>query len=259
MSKYHLEVVSRIPPRDTGKPPLLFIHGAFTAAWCWDEHFLPYFCEAGYPAYALSLRGHGGSEGRVYLNAFSIHDYVEDVASVARNLPGSPVMIGHSMGGFILQKYLHQHEVPGAAMLCSVPPQGLLASSMDLLFTSNTMEQFMRPDHLTLESVELPFAQPIDEQDLVRFQQLFQPESQRAMWDMAMFGLGSGLAQRQPHPPMLVVGAACDKVISPASAEMVAKAYGVGYEIFPELGHGVMLEKGWQQVADSILNWLKGL
>ena len=41
--------------------PLLFVHGAWHAAWCWDEHFLGYFADRGYRAVALSFRGHGDS------------------------------------------------------------------------------------------------------------------------------------------------------------------------------------------------------
>ena len=43
------------------KPQLIFIHGSFHASWCWAEHCLPHFASAGYPCYALSLRGTGGT------------------------------------------------------------------------------------------------------------------------------------------------------------------------------------------------------
>ena len=38
-------------------PPLVFIHGSFHAAWCWVEHWLPFFSDSGYDCYALSLLG----------------------------------------------------------------------------------------------------------------------------------------------------------------------------------------------------------
>jgi pimeloyl-ACP methyl ester carboxylesterase len=41
--------------------PLLFVHGGWHAAWCWDEHFLDFFAERGFHAVAVSLRGHGRS------------------------------------------------------------------------------------------------------------------------------------------------------------------------------------------------------
>jgi pimeloyl-ACP methyl ester carboxylesterase len=41
--------------------PLLFVHGAWHGAWCWDEYFLDFFAGRGYRALAVSLRGHGNS------------------------------------------------------------------------------------------------------------------------------------------------------------------------------------------------------
>ena len=58
-----LEVVSRYPSKGKRCTPLLFVHGAFSAAWIWSEHFLDWFSERGWPVHAVSLRGHGGSEG----------------------------------------------------------------------------------------------------------------------------------------------------------------------------------------------------
>lgn len=57
-----LEVRRRTPQGATSRPNLLFAHGLGHGAWCW-EHWLPAAAEAGYPAFAVSLRGHGGSEG----------------------------------------------------------------------------------------------------------------------------------------------------------------------------------------------------
>ena len=130
-----LEVICRAPAGAARPTPLLFVHGAYTAAWCWDENFLPWFAEQGYAAYAVSLSGHGASRGRAYLDSFSIADYVADVAEVADKLPSPPVLIGHSMGGMVIQKYLEKFSVPGAVLMSSVPPQGLLGSAFGLAFS----------------------------------------------------------------------------------------------------------------------------
>lgn len=36
-------------------PPLVFVHGSYHAAWCWAEHWFPFFSQSGYDCYALSL------------------------------------------------------------------------------------------------------------------------------------------------------------------------------------------------------------
>lgn len=58
-----LEVITEHSQLLSHSTPLLFIHGAWHGAWCWEK-FLSYFAEHGYESHALSLRGHGNSEGR---------------------------------------------------------------------------------------------------------------------------------------------------------------------------------------------------
>jgi len=36
---------------------LVFVHGSYHAAWCWAEHWFPFFSQSGYDCYALSLLG----------------------------------------------------------------------------------------------------------------------------------------------------------------------------------------------------------
>lgn len=51
-------------------PPLVFVHGSFHAAWCWAEHWFPFFSEHGFDCYALSLLS------QVFNFPFYIFDYV---------------------------------------------------------------------------------------------------------------------------------------------------------------------------------------
>ncbi len=120
-----LEIISKYPSGSTHSTPLLFVHGACHAAWCWDVHFLDYFVQHGFATHAVSLREHGKSEGQGKLRWTRIADYVEDVATTGQ-LPSSPVLIGHSMGGFIIQKYRENNSAPAAVLLASVPPTGIL-------------------------------------------------------------------------------------------------------------------------------------
>ena len=106
-----LEVIDKGRSTDEHPVPLLFVHGALHAAWCWDEHFLDFFAAQGYRAIAVSLRGHGKSPGGERLRWTRIQEYADDVGQTAAQLPTEPVLIGHSMGGFVVQKYL-EHTPP---------------------------------------------------------------------------------------------------------------------------------------------------
>ena len=98
-----LEVFSCLPARKTNRPPLLFVHGAFAGGWMWTETFMPFLAKAGCPCYALSLRGHGGSDGREHIDWHSINDYVDDVAAIVDWLGEAPAVVRRSVGGFIVE------------------------------------------------------------------------------------------------------------------------------------------------------------
>ena len=258
-----LEVITRSPRgRPADAPPLLFIHGAYTGAWCWDEHFLPYFAEAGYTSHALSLSGHAGSRHKRLLDTCSIDDYVADVAEVVAALPEPPVLIGHSMGGMVVQKYLERATAPGAALLCSVPPQGLMGSMFGLLLTKPhllaDLNRVLNGEDVELDSLrEALFHQPMDDATLLRYYRLCQPESHRAIWDMTLFHLPQPALMHRP--PMLILGAEHDRLIPPWQVTMTATTYGERADIVPDIGHGLMLEPGWQDVAVRLERWLARL
>src|ERR1700694_3612223 len=114
-------------------PPLLFVHGAWHGAWCWEEHFLRYFADRGWSVKAIDLRGQGSAPGRKRLRWTRIADYVTDLAEAADSLPEPPVVIGHSMGGLVVQKYLESHTAPAAVLVASVPPAGALMTTLRFL------------------------------------------------------------------------------------------------------------------------------
>lgn len=261
-ARRRLEVLHR-PPAGKARPqPLLFVHGAYTGAWCWDEHFLPFFAQHGYSAHAVSLSGHGGSEGRDMLDSLRLHDYVDDVADTMANLPAAPVLIGHSMGGLVVQKVLERMSAPGAALLCSVPPHGLAPSMLSmmlrqpaLLLALNAILGGREPE---LEQVRAAlFHQPVDDTRLLRYVRRCQPESMRALWDMTAFDLPH--TRRMRTVPLLVAGAGEDRLIPPDEVEAGARTLGMTATIFPGLGHAVMLERDWQPVAQHVLDWLEAL
>ncbi len=254
-----LEVISRYPSTGKKCTPLLFVHGAFTAAWTWSEHFLEWFAERGWPAHAVSLRGHGGSEGHEQLGNWGIDHYVADVMQVVEELGAPPVLIGHSMGGFVVQKCLEQHSFPAAVLMCSVPPKGLIASSMSLLWSRpdllGNLSQLMTGGPVDIDGLkDALFAQPASLSDLQRYLLLSQMESQRAIWDMTMFNLVKP-DHLQPVPK-LIIGAELDHIIPANQVRDTAETYGVEPVIFPGMGHGLMLERDWEHVASVMNDWL---
>jgi len=255
-----LEVYDAKPEQPRSQTPLLFIHGAHAGAWTWVDHYLPWFAAQGYRSYALSLRGHGGSHEHELLHWQSIADYIDDVLHITDWLEETPVLIGHSLGGFVVQKALERRYAKGAVLMCSAPPQGMLASQFHLLFNhpsglvdlNQIVEAGKKDPHLLRDML---FAEPIDDADLNRYLLRLQPESHRAIWDISIFHQ-AGLASLQ-RPPMLILGAEKDNVVSPFLVQSTAHTYGLPCKIFRGMGHALTHEKSWQRVAETIRTWLE--
>jgi pimeloyl-ACP methyl ester carboxylesterase len=240
--------------------PLLFVHGAWHGAWCWDEHFLDFFADKGYRALAVSLRGHGNSPTSKALRSCSIADYVDDVAAVADSLPTRPVVIGHSMGGLIVQKYLESHEAPAGVLVASVPPRGIAGflvrymkqhpwRFVTALITGKASAMFG-----TAEAVrEKFFCARTPESTVAHCAARVQNESRRVTLDASLLNL--------PRPtrvtaPVLVLGAEHDDCFTTDEVRATASAYRTDAEIFSGIGHDMMLEPEWRAVAERIHAWI---
>jgi pimeloyl-ACP methyl ester carboxylesterase len=255
-----LEVIDKGSCSEPHPLPLLFVHGAWHAAWCWDEYFLDFFADRGYRALAVSLRGHGNSPSPKTLRSCSLADYVDDVESVTDSLPTTPVLIGHSMGGFIVQKYLEAHQAPAGVLLASTPQRGSFAFNMRLMrrhpwlftkasITGNALLPVGTPE-LARESF---FSARVPESDVVRYAARLNGESQRVGLD-AMWMLPR---PKRVTTPLLVLGGECDRSILPKEVRATANAYRTEAEIFPDMGHDMMLEPEWAAVAERIHAWLE--
>jgi pimeloyl-ACP methyl ester carboxylesterase len=255
-----LEIIKEVPLFHARSTPVLFVHGMSHAAWCWAEYFLPYFAQHGYVSHALSLRGHGGSEGREQLRWTSLDEYVSDVVQVISLMEQPPVLVGHSMGGMIVQKYLESSDVPAAVLMASALPRGVAQATLrvalrhPLVFFKANLTMSMMPmlgaPQLAQEAL---FSADMPEDKVMSYFSRLQDESYRAYLDM--MGLSLPRVGRV-KTPILVMGAADDRLISPAEVEATARAYRTQAVIFPGMAHDMMLEAGWQAVADRILGWL---
>ncbi|MGH2627382.1 MAG: alpha/beta hydrolase [Anaerolineales bacterium] len=255
-----LEIIDRRAEGAAHETPILFIHGAWHGAWCWDEHFLRYFSRHGYPAHALSLRGHGGSQGRERLRWTSIADYVSDVAQAAGRLARPPVVVGHSMGGHVVQKYLETHPAPGAVLLASVPHYGVLPATVrfalrhPVAFARANLTLSLYPLVATTDlKREAFFPKNMPQAEIEQYAGLIQDESYRAFLDMVILNLPR---PRRVTAPVLVIGGDEDGLFRTGEFGATASAYGTTAVIQPGAAHDLMLGSSWQIVADVILAWL---
>ncbi|MCX9192568.1 alpha/beta hydrolase [Carbonactinospora thermoautotrophica] len=247
------EMISRLPDEPTGKPPLLFVHGLGQGAWVFDEHWLPYAAERGFPAHAVSLRGHGGSAGRERLRRTLLRDYVHDVMQAIVSLPTRPVLVGHSLGAVVVQQVLARYPARAGVLVAPVGIGHGFDTAAKLL--ADRPGDFL---HGVLGG-SLP----------LRPGQLFRElDAAAARRYAARTGRESPLVQyqlmlpRRPEPPrggapVLVVGSPHDRLISVRTLRRTARFYGTEPVLFPGFGHALMLEPRWREPLDAILDWVE--
>jgi alpha-beta hydrolase superfamily lysophospholipase len=74
---------------------------------------------------------------------------------------------------------------------------------------------------------------------------------------MLAFNLPRPKRVQARHPmPVLVLGGTADRIFPPREVQQTARAYGTTATIFPAMPHDMMLDPGWQTVADHIRDWL---
>jgi pimeloyl-ACP methyl ester carboxylesterase len=238
---------------------ILLVHGAWHGPWCWDR-FAARLAERGHDVRAVRLRGHDQRRGRIW---HRVRGYVDDVTIAAAGLAEAPVLVGHSLGGLVVQKYLERHRAAGGVLLASIPPSGSIgitariAVRHPVVFAKANLSLSLRPLIGTPALVrELFFTVDTPEPIVDECGARLQDESYLAYLDTLAFVLAR---PRRVAAPMLVLGAERDGIITVNEVRRTARAYGIGAEIFSGIGHDMMLDAGWERVADRIDGWVRDL
>lgn len=246
----------RVTPERATHDPVLFVHGYFADATVFSE-WLPHFAARGTPAFAVNLRGRGGSRPGTNLGRASIEDFVEDASSVARHL-GCPAVVGHSMGGLIAQRLAERGDVRAAVLLTPAPPRGITILSLRLaikqlkylsaIFTSG----LVHPDREDLRDIVFNRVPETDQQTWL---ERMIPDSGRAARDMSITGVPVDAAR--VRCPVLAFTAEEDRFVPKGIVERIARRYGAPLRVMSGHAHMLPVEPGWQVIADTVAEWLE--
>lgn len=249
----------RMEAEGTKRGELLFVHGAWSSTWYWEEHFMPFFATAGFDVVALNLRGHGDSEGRLRLS--TINGYVDDVAAIAATLM-NPVIVGHSMGGLIAQHYAARHPVRGLALLASVPPWGAWSALWAVIRYSPakliacTLAFDLKPIVADRDLARLLlFSREPSVRDMDHLLHHLGPESYLAFLGMLFQRVTRSLPD---HVPRIVLGAERDALFPLTTVRATARALNTEARLIPECSHMLTIEHRWRDAAKAMLAWLDG-
>ncbi len=252
------------------RPPILFVHGMMQTGSCW-KNYQPVFEAAGYACHAPDLRYHHLSQKDApdyRLGTVSLRDYVADLKAFINTLPAPPIVIGHSMGGLLVQQLAAEGIVKAVVALTPAPPSNIWAVALSPLriFSENilTMNFWDKPFKSSFASASFGFlhqlslpAQQDGYADMVH-------ESGRVLSEIAFPQLDKSKASHVEvsavQCPMLFVGGKLDRATPAASVRKTAQLYPQAiYKVYPQLAHWVLGEAGWEEVAQDVLTWINNL
>jgi len=255
---------------------IVAIHGMWGHGRMW-ENWRGVLEARGHTVIAPTLRHHDMDpagpvpEG---LATVGLQDYADDIEAQIADIEVPPVLVGHSMGGLIVQILAARGRGRAAVFLTPAPPAGWPAfvetsqppvtrtffRSMvgSALFTfrphkpSLATALYSCMHRLPREQAEAEYARLV-------------PDSGRALFEIGFWYLdrtrhGSRVDPDAIKCPTLTVGCGLDRITPAASVRATARRYtrrGGEYREYPDNAHWVIGEPGWERIAEETAQWIE--
>lgn len=218
---------------------------------------------AGFDVFAYDHRGHGGSQGRRgtlrdFAHLLADLDLALDVAEAEHAAPGPPFLIGHSMGGLVVLRWIQTRRRPLSGVVLSAP----------WLATKVTLPERIASRLLERIAPDLVLTRDLDPGKLTRDE-----EKQRALAEdpLKHRSISAGLyaemrdAQREalagspdPDLPLLVLLPGDDPITDVDAARSYAERLPGPVEIddIPGARHEPFQDLGREELFARVAGWL---
>ena len=250
---------------------VLFITGAFVSNSCWDE-WRKYFEAEGYSTIAPAWPHKDATAEELrnrhpdpFIAGNRLSMLVDHYESIARQLPGKLILIGHSIGGLTVQLLLQRGIGDAGVAIHSVPPQGVFTFKLSFLkagwralgfFTSAKKSYLM-----SYTQWQYAFTNGMDsEAQTESYYQYAIPESKLIVRDTIT--AAAKINFNKPHAPLLFVAGSNDHSIPASLNYSNYRKYRhsnsvTEYKEFSGRNHFVLGQPTWKENADHILEWLR--
>lgn len=262
------EAVDVAPPPD--KPLVLFVHGMHMTGASW-AHWQERFEAAGFDTLAPSWPGREGEPAALRdapdarLRELTLTEVVGMYRDVlAEQGERDVVLVGHSMGGLVVQLLLQEGDAAAAVAVDPAPPDGVNCFKWSFLKSNRRiLAPTKAPLNPPFRWFWYAFANTLPEAAARQaFETYVVPESR-------LVGKGSrsraaAIDFDADHPPLLLIAGDADHIIPPSLVDKVARRYEASPGAtdllhFEGRGHWIVAEPGWEEVADAVVGWIEGL
>lgn len=251
------------------KPAIVFIHGLFVNPKSWGD-WKTYFESKGYTCYTPANPSHEGDPKALReninpdLTKVNFEDVVMNIANFIDTLPTKPIIIGHSLGGLVVQKLISMDKAIAGITIDGAAPQGIITTEWSFWKSNFTVINFLKGNSAfepTKEWFHYTFCNTMSREasDKV-FDELVVPESRNiARGTLKSF---AKIDFKKPHNPLLIIAGEKDHIIPVSLNKKNFEAYSdtssiTEFKEFKDRGHYTCGEQNWEEVADYILDWLK--
>jgi pimeloyl-ACP methyl ester carboxylesterase len=243
---------------------VVFVHGMWSQRSVWDT-WLPAFVERGYVCEVVALPGHHGKGDDADLARVGFAECVGAVASAASRFD-RPILIGHSMGGLIVQQLATRLPLRAAVLINSAAPRAVFPLRLTML--PGLARHFLRwglwNGVLRLSRREADYllysGLAVSERERLFASTL--GESGRIAYQLGFGRLGlSRVHEVDPERigcPMLLLAGRRDHMIPVGVSRAVARYYGakLAYREFADNAHWLLGEAGYRERISEVLAWL---
>jgi alpha-beta hydrolase superfamily lysophospholipase len=235
---------------------------------CWEK-WVDYFQTKGYTCLAPAWPGRDQSVEMLrkqhpdaQLGKLTLNAVLEHFTTTIQALDEKPILIGHSMGGLIVQLLLQKDLAVAGIAINSAPPMGVITTSGSFLKANwphiTPFVSQSAPIEMSFERFQYAFVNslPLAEQQTA-YNRYVVPESRR----VPRQSLTAKVNFKKPHAPLLFIAGSADNII-PASLNKSNHArYRLSRSItdfkeFPKRTHYIIGQKNWQEVASFVAVWL---
>lgn len=254
-----------------GSKTIVFIHGMYMNALCW-EGWLDRFQAKGYRCIAPNwpgrdqpietLRKNPSDPG---LGRLTLSAVMGSLVNTIKGLDEKPILIGHSMGGLIVQLLLQRDLASAGVALDPAPPLGVITTQWSFLKSNwphiNPFAAQGQPIVMSFERFQYTFVNtmPLEEQRAA-YEKYVVPESRRVPAES--LSAAARIDFKKPHPPLLLIAGSADNIIPAALVKTNYAKYSpsapsvTDFKEFAGRTHFIIGQKDWEEVADYILSWL---
>jgi pimeloyl-ACP methyl ester carboxylesterase len=248
---------------------IVLIHGMFVNNTSWKE-WKQFFEEKGYKVYAPANPGHEGNPAELRKNIHpgltktGFEDVVMNIVKLIDMLPEKPIVIGHSMAGLVVQKLVELGKAVAGVSIDGAPPKNVIPPFSTVKIVWPAVNFFKGHSYYlgTRDWYRRAFFNTLtDEQSESAYDAIAVPES-RKIGQETLIKSFANVDFKKSHSPLLFIAGEKDTIFPPRLTQKIASKYSdntsiVDYKEFAGRSHFICGEKGWEEVAGYILNWIE--